>query len=87
MSTDREQGVINDQRVVLNWSYASRRYPELIRRIRYEDAKIEKTNVLLTDNTALPARTITSPYQLLQILSVSIFKKIAPRWAFAKEGG
>jgi len=42
--------------------------------------------VFLTNNTALPARTIASLDQLLQILSVSIFKKIEPQWAFAKEG-
>lgn len=143
MSADREQGVICDQRVVLNGFYASRHYPELIRRIRYKDAETGKTLVFLTNNTALPALTIAalykqrwqvelffkwikqhlrikrfmgtsenavktqiwiavatyaliaivkkelhldaSLYQLLQILSVSVFEKIELRRAFAKE--
>lgn len=143
MPTDREQGVICDQQVVLNGFYASRHYPELIRRIRYKDPETGKTLVFLTNNTALPALTIAalykqrwqvelffkwikqhlrikrfmgtsenavktqiwiavatyaliaivkkelhldaSLYQLLQILSVSVFEKIELRCAFAKE--
>lgn len=143
MPSDREQGVICDQRVVLNGFYASRHYPELIRRIRYKDAETGNTLVFLTNNTALPALTIAalykqrwqvelffkwikqhlrikrfmgtsenavktqiwiavatyaliaivkkelhldaSLYQLLQILSVSVFEKIELRRAFAKE--
>ena len=144
MPADREQGVICDQRVVLNGFYASRYYPELIRRIRYKDTETGNTLVFLTNNTALPALTIAalykqrwqvelffkwikqhlrikrfmgtsenavktqiwiavatyaliaivkkelhldaSLYQLLQILSVSVFEKIELRRAFAKEG-
>ena len=143
MPADREQSVICDQRVVLNGYYASRHYPELIRRIRYKDAETGKTLVFLTNNTTLPALTIAalykqrwqvelffkwikqhlrikrfmgtsenavktqiwiavatyaliaivkkelhldaSLYQLLQILSVSVFEKIELRRAFAKE--
>jgi hypothetical protein len=143
MPVDREQGVICDQRVVLNGFYASRHYPEVIRRIRYKDAETGKTLVFLTNNTALPALTIAalykqrwqvelffkwikqhlrikrfmgtsenavktqiwiavatyaliaivkkelhldaSLYQLLQILSVSVFEKIELRRAFEKE--
>jgi hypothetical protein len=143
MPTDREQGVICDQRVVLNGFYASQHYPELIRRIRYKDPETGNTLVFLTNNTALPAMTIAalykqrwqvelffkwikqhlrikrfmgtsenavktqiwiavatyaliaivkkelhldaSLYQLLQILSVSVFEKIELRRAFAKE--
>lgn len=143
MPTDREQGVICDQRVVLNGFYPSQHYPELIRRIRYKDAETGNTLVFLTNNTALPALTIAvlykqrwqvelffkwikqhlrikrfmgtsenavktqvwiavatyaliaivkkelhldaSLYQLLQILSVSVFEKIELRRAFAKE--
>ncbi len=143
MPADREQGVICDQRVVLNGFYASQHYPELIRRIRYKDPETGNTLVFLTNNTALPALTIAalykqrwqvelffkwikqhlrikrfmgtsenavktqiwiavatyaliaivkkelhldaSLYQLLQILSVSVFEKIELRRAFAKE--
>ncbi len=142
MPADREQGVICDQRVTLNGFYASRHYPELIRRIRYKDAETGNKLVFLTNNTALPALTIAalykqrwqvelffkwikqhlrikrfmgtsenavktqiwiavatyaliaivkkelhldaSLYQLLQILSVSVFEKIELRRAFAK---
>ncbi len=143
MPADRGHGVICDQRVILNGFYASRHYPELIRRIRYKDPESGKTLVFLTNNTALPALTIAalykqrwqvelffkwikqhlrikrfmgtsenavktqiwiavatyaliailkkelhldaSLYQLLQILSVSVFEKIELRRAFAKE--
>ena len=143
MPADREQGVICDQRVTLNGFYASRHYPELIRRIRYKDAETGNMLVFLTNTTALPALTIAalykqrwqvelffkwikqhlrikrfmgtsenavktqiwiavatyaliaivkkelhldaSLYQLLQILSVSVFEKIELRRAFAKE--
>ncbi len=143
MSADREHGVICDQRLALNGHYASRHYPDLIRRIRYKDSETGKTLVFLTNNTALPALTIAalykqrwrvelffkwikqhlrikrfmgtsenavktqiwcavatyvliaivkkefqldaSLYQLLQILSVSVFEKIELRRAFAKE--
>ena len=142
MVADREQGVICDQRVTLNGFYASRHYPEIIRRIRYKDAETGNTLVFLTNNTALPALTMAalykqrwqvelffkwikqhlrikrfmgtsenavktqiwiavatyaliaivkkelhldaSLYQLLQILSVSVFEKIELRRAFAK---
>ncbi len=143
MPAEREHGVICDQRVALNGHYASRHYPELMRRIRYKDPETGKTLVFLTNNTALPALTIAalykqrwrvelffkwikqhlrikrfmgtsenavktqiwcavatyvliaivkkefqldaSLYQLLQILSVSVFEKIEFRCAFAKE--
>jgi hypothetical protein len=143
MPADREQGVICDQRVVLSGYYASRHYPDLIRRIRYKDAETGNALVFLTNNTALPALTIgalykqrwqvelffkwikqhlrikrfmgtsenavktqiwiavatyaliaivkkelhldASLYQLLQILSVSVFEKIELRRVFAKE--
>lgn len=63
MPADREQGVICDQRVVLNGFYASRHYPEFIRRIRYKDPDTGKTLVFLTNNTALPALTIAALYK------------------------
>ena len=143
MPAEREHGVICDQRVALNGHYASRHYPELMRRIRYKNPETGKTLVFLTNNTALPALTIAalykqrwrvelffkwikqhlrikrfmgtsenavktqiwcavatyvliaivkkefqldaSLYQLLQILSVSVFEKIELRCAFAKE--
>jgi Transposase DDE domain/Domain of unknown function (DUF4372) len=63
MSSDREQGVICDQRVVLNGHYSSRHYPEQLRRIRYRDAETGKTLVFLTNHMALPALTICALYK------------------------
>ena len=73
MPADREQGVICDQRVVLNGFYASRYYPELIRRIRYKDTETGNTLVFLTNNTALPALTIAALYK--QRWQVELFFK------------
>ena len=60
--TDRARGVVCDQRVVLNGSAASRRYPEYLRRIRFKDPASARTLVFLTTNTALPALTIAALY-------------------------
>ena len=61
--TDRSTGVICDQRIMLNGFYASKRYPEHLRRIRYKDPETGKTLVFLTNNTTLPALTIAALYK------------------------
>ena len=61
--TDRSTGVICDQTITLNGFYVSKKYPEHLRRIRYQDAKTGKTLVFLTNNTALPALTIATLYK------------------------
>jgi hypothetical protein len=63
MPCDRTQGIICDQRILLNGYHASRHYPEQIRRIRFKDAETGKTLVFLTNNMALPARTICALYK------------------------
>jgi len=63
MPSDRSHGIICDQRVILNGYYASRHYPELIRRIRFKDAETAKTLVFLTNHMALPALTICALYK------------------------
>ncbi len=60
---ERSTGVICDQTIRLNGFYASRNYPEHLRRIRYKDAKTGKTLVFLTNNTALPALAIAALYK------------------------
>jgi hypothetical protein len=56
--SDRGNGVICDQTIALNGFYATKGYPEHLRRIRFHDDKLDKTLVFLTNNTALPALTL-----------------------------
>jgi hypothetical protein len=61
--TERDTGVICDQRVMLNGYYSARKYPEHLRRIRFKDSESGKTLVFLTNNTTLPALTIAALYK------------------------
>ena len=61
--TDRNSGVICDQRVLLNGRSSSGKYPEQLRRIRFKDPDSGKTLLFLTNNTALPALTIAALYK------------------------
>ena len=61
--TDRGTGVICDQRVMLDGFYASKSYPEHLRRVRFKDPETGKTLVFLTNNTYLPALTICALYK------------------------
>lgn len=63
MPTDRSTGIICDQRIALDGFYASKRYPEQLRRIRFKDPESGKTLIFLTNNTALPALTIAALYK------------------------
>ena len=61
--TDRNTGVIADQRVTLEGFYAIQDYPEHIRRIRFADPTTGQTLIFLTNNTSLPATTIAALYK------------------------
>ena len=61
--TDRETGVICDQRIALDGFYTREHYPEQLRRIRFQDPETGKTLVFLTNNTLLPALTIAALYK------------------------
>jgi len=61
--TDRDTGVIADQRVTLEGFYAIQDYPEHIRRIRFADPTTGQTLIFLTNNTSLPATTIATLYK------------------------
>jgi FOG: Transposase and inactivated derivatives len=63
MPSDRNTGIICDQRIALNGFYVSQDYPEQLRRIRFKDPESGKTLVFLTNNTALPALTIAALYK------------------------
>lgn len=60
---DKENGIICDQRIAFNGYYSQESYPELMRRIRFKDAELDKTLIFLTNNTALPATTIAALYR------------------------
>ena len=61
--TDRTTGVMYDQAVALNGFYASKDYPEHIRRIKFIDPESGKTLIFLTNNTTLPPLTIAALYK------------------------
>ena len=61
--TQRDAGVICDQRVMLNGFYAAKDYPDHLRRVRFKDPESGKTLVFLTNNTTLPALTISALYK------------------------
>ncbi len=62
-AVDRTTGLICDQRVVLNGDHSARRYPEHLRRVRFNDPHTGKALVFLTNNTTLPALTIAALYR------------------------
>jgi transposase len=55
--------VICDQAIAMNGFYIAKDYPEHLRRVRFKDPESGKTLVFLTNNTALPASTITALYK------------------------
>lgn len=62
-ATQRDTGVICDQRVMLNGFHSAKAYPEHLRRVRIKDPSSAKTLVFLTNNTVLPALTIAALYK------------------------
>jgi len=60
---DKSIGLRCDQTIMLTGFYASQRYPEKLRRIKFYDAKTKKHLVFLTNNFHLPAFTITELYR------------------------
>lgn len=61
--TDKEQGVICDQTIVLTDKLTSKKYPERLRRIRYFDAETGNSLVFLTNNFKLSALTVAALYK------------------------
>jgi len=60
---DKSSGVLCDQTIVLSGYYASKDYPEKLRRIRYVDQETGKTLVFLTNCFILPALSIAKLYK------------------------
>ncbi len=62
-SVDRTHGLRSDQLILLRSHYPSRYYPQPLRRIGLYDHQSRKYLIFLTNNTALPALTITELYR------------------------
>lgn len=60
---DRSTGLICDQTIVLTSFYPAKKYPAILRRIRFFDADKQQTLVFLTNNFQLDAWTITQLYK------------------------
>jgi len=62
-SVDRTSGIICDQTVALIIPRSAEHYPTRLRRIRYRDYDSGKTLVFLSNNFALPSRTVADLYR------------------------
>jgi len=60
---DRSTGLICDQSIMLTGFYQHKGYPEMMRRVKYYDAKTDKTLVFLSNNFSLPPMTIAELYR------------------------
>lgn len=63
LPSDKTNGVLFDQYVLLNNYYAAIDYPEKIRRIKFYDAESGKTFIFLTNNFYLKATEIAQLYK------------------------
>jgi transposase len=61
--SDRPQGIIADQTIVLNGYASSHRYPDHLRRIRFIDRDTKKSLVFLTNQFAHPPQIIAALYK------------------------
>ena len=59
----QDTGVIYDQTIMLNNHYASKDYPERLRRIKFRDKATGKVLIFLTNNFNLPATEIAQLYK------------------------
>ena len=62
-SVDKTTGVQCDQTIVFTTRYARAHYPDKLRRVRWRDPETGKRLVFLTNNFALPAKTIADLYR------------------------
>lgn len=60
---DKDSGVIYDQIIMQNNFYASRDYPQKMRRIKFKDAETGKVLVFLTNNFNLTANEVAQLYK------------------------
>jgi len=62
-SKDKSNGVLYDQTVMLNNHYASKNYPEKLRRIKFRDEETGKILISLSNNFHLKATEIAKLYK------------------------
>ena len=62
-ASDRENGLICDQRIALTGFYAKQRYPEKLRRIRFRDPDSGEILTFLTNHFELDALTVAAIYK------------------------
>jgi len=60
---DKSAGIIYDQIIMMNNFYASRDYPQRMRRIKFKDAETGKILVFLTNNFNLTANEVAQLYK------------------------
>lgn len=60
---DKSNGVLYDQTIMLNNHYASKDYPERMRRIKFKDEETGKVLIFLTNNFHLKATEIAQLYK------------------------
>ena len=60
---DKSAGIMADQSIALDGFYTGQEYPEHLRPIRFCDPDTNKRLVFLTNNFALPAKTIAALYK------------------------
>lgn len=63
LPVDKNKGMLCDQRIILSNFYASKDYPEQLRRVKFFDEETQKTLVFLTNNFDLPATDIAQLYK------------------------
>jgi hypothetical protein len=61
--SDKKNGVISDQSILWNHHYASKDYPQKIRRIKFYDHGAKKTLVFLTNNFEIKATEVAILYK------------------------
>lgn len=62
-ASDKAKGVLSDQGIVWNHHYASKDYPEKIRRIKYYDSSAKKVLIFLTNNFHIDALEVAILYK------------------------
>lgn len=60
---DKDSGLLCDQTIVLTTFYATKDYPEKLRRVKFYDSITKKRLTFLTNNFSLPALTIAQLYK------------------------
>ena len=60
---EKSEGVLSDKTIVFSGFYASKEYPEKLRRIRYRDPESQHLLTFLTNNFTVPALTIAGLYK------------------------